>query len=330
MSFFAVLFALLLEQLKPFTRGHRVHDLVAGWFGVVTRNFDAGRPHHAAVVWWAAVALPTLAALGVHLLLSRISVFAVLLFDVLLLYLALGFRQFSHYFTAIRDALERGDDEAARHHLARWQHIDTADLPRSEILRQVIGHALVAAHRHVFGVLFWFALLSALGLGPMGAVFYRLSGFAPRYWQRMSRQAGSAVNPQLLEWSQRWFALIDHVPARLTAAGFAVVGNFEEAISGWRRDASLWSDPNDGVLLASASGAVGVHLAPAPIARSSLPVAPYVDGVAPDTSGASGAAHGASMPLETAHLQSMVGLVWRSVVLWMLLLALLTLANVVG
>jgi adenosylcobinamide-phosphate synthase len=29
-------------------------------------------------------------------------------------------------------------------------------------------------------------------------------------------------------------------------------------------------------------------------------------------------------------LQSIVGLVWRSVVLWMLLLALLTLANIVG
>jgi adenosylcobinamide-phosphate synthase len=30
------------------------------------------------------------------------------------------------------------------------------------------------------------------------------------------------------------------------------------------------------------------------------------------------------------HLQSMVGLVWRSVALWMLVVALLTLANVLG
>ena len=30
------------------------------------------------------------------------------------------------------------------------------------------------------------------------------------------------------------------------------------------------------------------------------------------------------------HLRSIVGLVWRSVVLWMMLLALLTLANLVG
>jgi adenosylcobinamide-phosphate synthase len=34
--------------------------------------------------------------------------------------------------------------------------------------------------------------------------------------------------------------------------------------------------------------------------------------------------------LHSLHLQSIVGLVWRSVVLWMLLLALLTLANILG
>jgi hypothetical protein len=38
----------------------------------------------------------------------------------------------------------------------------------------------------------------------------------------------------------------------------------------------------------------------------------------------------AGVPLQSVHLQSIVGLVWRSVVLWMLLLALLTLANILG
>jgi len=38
----------------------------------------------------------------------------------------------------------------------------------------------------------------------------------------------------------------------------------------------------------------------------------------------------AGVPAQTGHLHSVVGLVWRSVVLWMLLVALLSLANVVG
>ena len=36
------------------------------------------------------------------------------------------------------------------------------------------------------------------------------------------------------------------------------------------------------------------------------------------------------VPPEMAHLRSVVGLIWRSVVLWMLLLALLSLANLIG
>ena len=38
----------------------------------------------------------------------------------------------------------------------------------------------------------------------------------------------------------------------------------------------------------------------------------------------------AGTPPQLGHLQSVVGLVWRSVVLWMLLVALLSLANLVG
>ncbi|MDP1171745.1 cobalamin biosynthesis protein, partial [Klebsiella pneumoniae] len=64
----------------------------------------------------------------------------------------------------------------------------------------------------------------------------------------------------LLALSRQAFTLIDHLPARLTATGFAIVGNFEEAVNGWRRDAALWLHPNEGIILASAAGAVGLQL----------------------------------------------------------------------
>ena len=51
MSFFAVLFALLIEQLKPLPRGNVIHDSLTGWMRWTGRNFDAGRDHHAWVVW---------------------------------------------------------------------------------------------------------------------------------------------------------------------------------------------------------------------------------------------------------------------------------------
>ncbi|MDE2368143.1 MAG: CobD/CbiB family protein [Burkholderiales bacterium] len=329
MSFFAVLFALLIEQLKPLPRDNWVHETLTAWVRWTGRNFDAGQPHHAWVVWCVTVLVPSTLAAAAYLLIDHYSLLLALAFDVALLYLTLGFRQFSHYYTDIRDALERGDENEARRLLAEWRHLDASELPRTEVLRHVIEHALLAAHRHVFGVFFWFVVLSAVGLGPMGAVGYRMAEFCTRYWGYRQRAIDAPSNDALLAISRRMFGAIDHVPARLTAFGFAVVGNFEEAIASWRRDSSLWLHENEGVILAAAAGAVGVQLGGA--------AAP---GVTPDRSKTFNAggqpdladAHGstAGVPAQTGHLQSVVGLVWRSVVLWMLLVALLTLANIVG
>ncbi len=329
MSFFAVLLALLIEQLKPLPRDNWVHDMLVAWVRFTGRNFDAGKPQHTAVVWGVSVGVPTLLVAVLHLFIARWSLPLALAFDVLLLYLTLGFRQFSHYYTDIRDALDRGDEDEARRLLGEWRHLDASELPRTEVLRHVIEHSLLAAHRHVFGVFFWFVLLAALGLGPMGAVLYRMAEFSSRYWGYRLRTLDLPANDALLALSRRLFALIDHVPARLTAFGFAVAGNFEEAVGSWRRDAGLWQYPNEGIILAAAAGAVGVqlggHAAPGVTPDRSKT---FSAGGESDLSQAQGSTAG--LPAQPAHLQTVVGLVWRSLLVWMVLLALLSLANVLG
>lgn len=329
MSFFAVLVALLIEQLKPLPRDNWVHDRLVAWTAWVGRNFDAGKPRHVWVVWCVSVLGPTLLVALAYLALERYGVLLAVAFDVVVLYFTLGFRQFSHYFTDLRDALDNGDDDEGRRLLAEWLHLDAAELPRTEVLRHVVEHALLAAHRHVFGVFFWFIVCSALGLGPAGAVLYRMAEFVSRYWAYRLRSLDAPDNDRLRDASRHVFGLIDALPSRLTAFGFAVVGNFEEAINGWRRDAALWQRPNEGIILAAAAGAVGMQLggdaAPGVTPDRSKT---FSGGAQPDEGRAAGSTAG--MPLRSAHLQSVVGLVWRSVVLWMLLLALLTLANIVG
>ena len=328
MSFFAVLFALVIEQFKPLPRDNWVHHGLMAWVRWTGRNFDAGKEHHAWVVWCVSVLAPGLLITAVFLGLHHWSLLLALAFDVGVLYLSLGFRQFSHYYTDIRDALERGDEFEARRLLAQWRHLDASELPRTELLRHVIEHSLLAAHRHVFGVFFWFVLLSSLGMGPLGAVLYRMAEFSSRYWSFPSKALGSPANDRLLAISQQMFALIDHVPARLTAFGFAVVGNFEEAINSWRRDAPLWRHANEGVILAAAAGAVGVQLGGHAAPGVSPDRSRTFEAGATDDAAAEGSTAGD--PPQPGHLRSVVGLVWRSVVLWMLLLALLSLANLVG
>ncbi|MGE0499265.1 MAG: cobalamin biosynthesis protein CbiB, partial [Ramlibacter sp.] len=60
MSFFAILFALLLEQVRPLARHNPIHATLRGWARSVSRNFDAGKAHHGWVAWVLAVAVPAL------------------------------------------------------------------------------------------------------------------------------------------------------------------------------------------------------------------------------------------------------------------------------
>jgi adenosylcobinamide-phosphate synthase len=332
MSFFAILFALLIEQVRPLARHNPIHSALRGWARWVSRNFDAGKPHHGWIAWTLAVGVPSAGAVAMHWLLAVLLGWpAAVLWSVAVLYLTLGFRQFSHHFTDIRDALDAGDEARARELLAQWQQVDAAQLPRSEIVRHVIEYSVLAAHRHVFGVLAWFSVLAAFGFGPAGAVLYRMSEFVARYWQHRSVAENQPASQALQSAAGAAWAAVDWLPARVTALAFAVVGSFEEAIDCWRHHAQRFPNDNDGVILAATSGAVNVRLGGEAL-RSAF---------APGSSQAFGADGAAARALpgsegtpgrdaEVGHLRSVVGLVWRSVVLWMVLLALLTLANLLG
>lgn len=313
MNFFAILIALLLEQARPLSQENPVHRMATAWTRWVRRSLDAGQHRHGWLAWAAAVGGPTLLVAVVHLLLARFSLLLEFAWMVLVLYLTLGFRQFSHHYTVIRAALEAGDEAGARAELAAWQQVEVGALPRHELLRHVIEHAALAAHRHVFGVLLSFTLLALLGLGPAGAVLYRMAERLARRWLPRLQDTPSPAAQQAAAVAWRW---IDHVPARATALAFAVVGNFEEAIAAWRSDAARFGRPNDGVVLAATSGAINVRLGGRTLG---MPV------VAGDTASLTD-----GREPQLAHLTSLVGLVWRSVVLWLLLLALMTLARSVG
>src|SRR5205085_5748206 len=198
MSFFAILFALLIEQVRPLGAHNPIHTGLRVWARWVSRNFDAGKPQHGWVAWILAVVAPGVAALGIHwALMVFIGWPAAMVWSVLVLYVTLGFRQFSHHFTDIRDALESGDEARARELLALWQRVDASELPRSEIVRHVIEYSVLAAHRHVFGVLAWYCILAALGFGAGGAVFYRVSEFVARYWQYRSSTLAQSSRPAI-------------------------------------------------------------------------------------------------------------------------------------
>ena len=328
MSFFSIFLALGIEQVRPMSGHHFLHDSLRQWAAWVARNVDAGQKAQGWLAWVITVGAPALLALAVHWLLALTLGWAfAVAWNVALLYATLGFRQFSHHFTDIRDALEDGNEPLARELLAKWQQVDASALPRSEIVRHVIEHSVIDAHRHVFGVFFWYAVLSVVGLGPVGAVVYRVAEFTSRFWadNRAPRPDGQIFSDSLMRATTQAWHWADWLPARATALGFAIVGSFEDAMDGWRNHSQKFPNDNDGVILAATAGAIHIQLGGATLKRAA-PMDSELDGAEEDAG--SGSTPG-RVP-EVGHFAHVVGLVWRTVVMWLVLVALLTLANVLG
>ena len=310
MGFFAILIALLLEQVRPLVYNNVAHSALRSWTRTVRRNIDAGHAAQGWIAWLLAVGVPSVVAALIYWALWSFSSVLGFVWLVGVLYVTLGFRQFSHHFSEIRRALEEGDEALARDKLAAWLRVDVSSLPRAELLRQVIQHSVLSAHRHVFGVLVAFVVLWMLGLGPAGAILYRMAEYLSRNWQV---RADNSRSPALQAAAAQAWVWIDYLPARTTALGFAVVGNFEEAVASWRSEAMTYAPGSDGVVLAATSGALNVWLAQRIGTTSPSELQDAAQTARPDP--------------QLAHLGGVVGLVWRAVVLWMLVLALLSLAR---
>ena len=282
------------------------------------RKLNGGTRQHGVIAAVAALAPPVLLSAAVFWLADAVHPALGLVVNVIVLYCLMGFRRFSHALSAIVAALSANDIPAARRALAAWRAgPSTTDLASAEIARLAIERGLVDAYRQVFGVIFWFVVLP----GPAGAVLYRAAVLLAEEW----RGPVAGVEPSPLVQSRAEFGMparalllaLDWLPVRLTALSFAIVGDFEDAVACWRTQASRWAAQEGGmtigVLLAAGGGALGVQLG------GMLPTLSGDPDVRPEL--------GLGDPVEPDVLPSAVGLVWRALVLWLLVILLVTLAN---
>ncbi len=325
MGFLSLLFALVIEQVRPFTGISRLRTWGGGWIDWVLKNFDAGGSGQGMLCWSIAALVPAGCVILIHWALALwLGVFSAFVWNVAVLYATLGFRQFSHYFTEIRTALEMGDDETARRVLQSWTGPLPLALTRAEIIRRLVVQSVLSAHRHVFGVFTWYSIGSLLGLGPAGAVVYRV-GASIQARALMRVDAGTRTSSAVQQFTGRLWWFLDWLPVRMTAMGFAFVGSFEESIDLWRRWEIIKPGDNDALLLAATSGAIGIQLnEPAGVVLAAPSLEPLGGQVEPGE-----AVDGHKSP-QIGHLAAVVGLVWRTVVMWLVLLALMTLARLLG
>jgi adenosylcobinamide-phosphate synthase len=307
MSFFSLLTALLFDSARPLSWAGGL----LGWFrryaDRLAHDMNAGKRVHGVVSWFAVVCPWVLAALVVFYVFHVISPVLGWIWTVAVLYACIGFREVIQSLRDIYEALRAGDIDKARFLLGAWRSEPLPLYGEREIAKAAIEAALVHAHREVFGVIFWFVLLP----GPAGALLYRLSGEIERYWGRRTDEEFAAFGA----FSAKAFHYLDWLPARLSAIGFAIAGNFEDAISAWRTQARSWIDQGQGIVLASGAGALDVRLG------GPMPLDVGVD-FRPDL--------GDGDEPDAEALQGALSLLWRTLILWLIVLLLLTLARWVG
>src|SRR6267142_6492198 len=288
MGVIAIIAALLIEQWRPLGDRKSVNAALGAWAGWLEQSFNGGERRHGIVGWLVAVVPAAVAGAALHAVLYALHPLLALALNIAALYVTLGFRQFSHHFTAIQLAIKSGEIERARILLDEWRGASGVVRTREEVIRLAIEEALLASHRHVFGVLLWYVLLP----GPSGAILYRLAAFLAARWQGLGSFG---------RFAQQAFYVLDWPAVRLTAAAFAVVGDFEDAIYCWRTQAAAWPDPQLGIVLAAGAGALGVKLG--------MPLT-EVEGLQPRPE------LGLGESADAAFLDSTVGLLWRALVLW--------------
>ncbi len=311
MSLLSLIAALLLEQVHPLSSRKYLLTWLSGYVEFFQRNFNAGQQKQGRIAWLLAMIVP-LALVGVlhYVLLSVHPIFA-WAFSVLVLYLTMGFRQFSHYFTDIHTALRDKQLDTARDLLGQWLGKSCRDLSHEEVARVTIEQALLCSHRNVFGVVVWFVIFMMLGLGPVGAILYRLALFLNSRWS--TQDGGEFGNFGVF--ARQAYHVMEWLPLRLTAFTFAIVGNFEDTAYCWRIQAADWPDPEAGIILASGAGALGVRLGQT-IVQDDQPVFRPEIGMGDEA--------------DPELMQSAVGLVWRALVFQLIMLLLLTIANLLG
>jgi adenosylcobinamide-phosphate synthase len=172
------------------------------------------------------------------------------LLDAALLYLALGGRSLAEHAGRVAADLRAGDLMAAREHVGWIVSRDTAGLDAPGVANACVESTLENGNDAVFGALFWFALL-----GGVGAVLFRLSNTLDAMWgyktERFLRFGWAAA---------RIDDLFNFVPARLTAASYALLGQTRAALTCWRRQAPTWESPNAGPVMAAGAGSLGLAL----------------------------------------------------------------------
>ncbi len=212
-------------------------------------------------------------------------------------YFVIGAQSLQQHAEAVRLALLDNDLATARLAVGKIVSRQTEQMTEADVRRAVIESVLENGADAVFAPLFWFVVA-----GPFGALLYRLSNTLDAMWGYKNdhyRHFGWAA--------ARFDDVLNWIPARLTALSYAVLGNTTHAFQAWRNQAHLLDSPNAGPVMTSGAGALNLQLGGPAFYHGQLKQKPWFGG---------------ERQAQDADIQRALGLMHRTLLLWLLVIAL--------
>ncbi|MGH8075854.1 MAG: hypothetical protein ACREPE_00820 [Lysobacter sp.] len=299
----AAVVALLAGHLAPsLAASVRHYGWYADWLRWLGGRFPPGGIWHQR--WGIAIALvPPLLAVGMFQLALDEPFYGLagVLFAIVVLFYTWGPRDLDLDVDAIADATDplSRRDAAAR----LWPDDIAPSLDGGALVSAVFRSAL----RRWFGVLFWFLLL-----GPLGALLYRLAALSAEGDNARSLPSETAAGARTL------LAILDWPVAQLMTLSLALVGNFDTVLGAWRDSGGASFSLDNRFLGAVARASVRGELAEEAADDIDEQLTAHPTGITP-----------AAMS-EIPELRDAMSLVWRSLLVWLAVLALFVIAGFVS
>ena len=303
MALISIILGLLLD--RTFRQLHDLRDMA--WFefytqGIVRFTNKISKKTLPPLLFILIIAPPVLLLLAVQILLNDI-LFNILsfTFGIIVFIYCLGPACLSTDIEAYIKARTTGDNDEALHYASSITGAGASTLPDQQTgdVTRAIFHI---ANERIFATIFWFIIL-----GPVGAILYRLISELSKQFD-VDIQNTDLTNSEILDntkqdntkdlssFSDFVHSLMAWIPARMLATGYALTGNFDGAYHSYKNKAASldFAHSNYETLVSTGLGAM----------------------------------HKIEMDDEIASVRAAQALVMRAVIVWIGILAVMTLGGI--
>lgn len=305
MSLLAILFSLAIEHYYNAVEQFRNYEWVTSFSHWIKERFGESEYWNDTIGLIATILVPMFVCALIFGVLDHAMGLLGFLFSLLVLLYCIGPQRFLYTTRQFIDAGEHEDEHSLQTYANELLDNESTEV-NSDSYHQISAKLINFTNEGLLSIFFWFILL-----GPMGALMCRMVSVLYRETSQTSGEEGGELegsedsdDRQFTEFNnstRMLYAILLWLPAQLTMLTFAITGSFIDTLREWKsRLSSDYLNPQETETTLFRTGLNALQLNPD------------------------------DQKYELSTVEEVLALCWRSLIVWVTALALLTLAGLAG